>query len=227
MNCLEFRRLCLIDPDTRAAAYVAHAQSCARCARFARGQDEREHVLRAALRVDTPVALAERILLRHAFARDRTPRTRWAVAATLLLGVGVGLFTWHGMRVPTLTDEVLAHVRAEPESLTAGGPADPDKVSGVLRALGVTLDGAIGPVRYAGICDIALRPGGHLVLAGERGPVTLLLLPGSRAAATQRVTDGHFEGLLVPAAHGAFAVVGFPGEPLDGVVERLRLSFAG
>jgi hypothetical protein len=227
MNCLEFRRLCLVDPRRHDPGLAAHARSCAPCAQFAREQDERERALRAALQVEAPEGLAARVLLRQSFARRRRPQARLAMAASLVLALGAGLYAWQWLRAPTLASEVFAHVRAEPESLVAAGPVSGAQVDDVLHTLGARVAGEIGEIRYAGLCDIARRPGGHLVVAGTQGPVTLLLLPAEQVARAERWRDGAFEALLVPTGRGALAVVGLPGEPLAAIAERLRLRFVG
>jgi len=78
-------------------------------------------------------------------------------------------------------------------------------------------------VRYAGICDIRRRPGAHLVLAGERGPVTVLLMPDERVSQRAPLRTGDLEGVVLPVDGGSMAIVGSRGEPLNALaVEMLH-----
>jgi hypothetical protein len=67
-------------------------------------------------------------------------------------------------------------------------------------------------VRYAGVCDIRRRPGAHLVLAGERGPVTVLLMPDERVS-QRTAARRRPEGVILPVDGGSLAIVGSRGEP--------------
>ena len=82
-------------------------------------------------------------------------------------------------------------------------------------------------VRYAGICDIRRRPGAHLVLAGERGPVTVLLMPDERVSQRAPLRTGNLEGVVLPVDGGSMAIVGSRGEPLNALEHRLRVQFHG
>ncbi len=157
MNCLEFRRRCTVDPVRLGAECVAHRRRCAPCGRFAERMGEIENRLRAAVVVDIPDALAERILrrlereagplaeesldrhlgqavrievpeglagrvlLRQSLDEQRRGRRQWfvslALAASVVVAVGlVGLFDAPG-RGDGLAREVIAHVEQEPQAL--------------------------------------------------------------------------------------------------------------
>lgn len=224
MNCLEFRRLCLTEPDSNEAEFLRHAQGCHPCAEFRHQQKRHEDSLRQAFAIVPPAGLEARILLHQSFAR--AARARLAVAASIVM-LTVATLAWLWTIPHTLEAEVLAHIHAEPEHLAATGPESPAKVASVLHALGAKLKGDPGEVRHAGICDIRRRPGVHLVLAGRLGPVTVLLLPGETVSKRAHFQRDGFQGLLIPVGNGAAAIVGLPGEPLDSIEARLPPAFTG
>lgn len=227
VDCLEFRRFSLINPSSGDEAYLAHARRCHSCAQILREQERREQLLRTAFNVPPPVGLEARVLLRQSFARREWRRPVFVAAASVMLALTALVVGWRTIPAPSLADEVLAHIREEPAALGHTGLAPHEKVMSVVHALGAAIAGDVGKVRYAGVCEIDRRPGGHLVIDGERGPVTLLLLPGRIVADRTVLRAADYQGLLLPAGNGAVAIVGLDGEPLDPVVERLKLSFNG
>lgn len=223
MNCLEFRRACLVDPLSREPAFRAHASQCPTCQHFLREQLEQEQQLRVALTVDLPDELAARVLLRQSFARRA--RVPLALAATVVLGVAAGVIGYFLNRPLPLEAAVMEHIRAEPDHLASPVPEKTDKLATVLKTLGARIEGEPGEVRYAGVCDIGKRPGAHLVLRGERGPVTVLLLPRQTLHQTVRIHDRGLEGVVLPIDGGSVAYIGMPGEPIDSLTQRLRVQF--
>jgi len=242
MNCLEFRHACLTEPDTQDSEFHAHAESCRACRSFFEEQRLIEGRLRRALAIEPPAGLAARVILKQSFA----PR-RWAphlaIAATVLIAIVATSMTQLWNRPLSLEAEVLAHIQEEPAALAARGPAAADKLAAVLQALGAQLDSVPGDdamdsggrprrelaveVRYAGICDIRRRPGAHLVLSGERGSITVLLLPEERVPKRIKVGDASLDGVILPVDGGSIAIVGNRGEPLNTLESRLRVQFRG
>jgi hypothetical protein len=224
MNCLDFRRACLVDPAQHEPAFREHAERCPACGEFLHAQRRAEEQLRRALAVEPPETLAARILLRRSFAqRLRRPL---AIAATVIVSLTAGSLMFLFTRPPALEAEVLAHILAEPEHLTAREPAA-GKVAAVLQALGAQVDGLPAEVRYAGICDIRRRPGAHFVFQGERGPVTVLLMPEEAVARRLAIQGDGLEGTVLPAGSGSIAVIGNRGEPVEALAERLRIRIRG
>lgn len=175
-----------------------------------------EALLRAALRVGPPV-------------RRPGPR-RWrpaaAVAAALLVAAG----TWLGLRIQqpaaphdALGAEVIAHIHHEPHALvvTADRASEAD-IERVLRRAGALLEGPVGQVSYAKLCPFRGRLVAHFVVQGERGPVTVLLLPAEHLTQPTPVRSEDFSGTLLPLeGGGSIAIVGQPDEDLEEIRDRL------
>ncbi|OGI40262.1 MAG: hypothetical protein A2140_00705 [Candidatus Muproteobacteria bacterium RBG_16_62_13] len=228
MNCLDFRRRLLTSPNAFPPEMIAHRDTCPACAGFADEQNRLERQLSAALRVATPDGMHARILLRQNLVEAHTRRRHLAMAASILLTVGiVGTLAWLTQLPPSIDRAVLEHVREEPDHLKASARLSPREVNTALGPLGVTLTGAPGEIRYAGVCDIRKKPGGHLVIAGRQGPVTVLLLPSEKTSAARRFRDGEWRGLILPANTGSMAIVGHPGEDLDEIARRLAVKTRG
>ncbi len=247
MNCLEFRRRCTVDPSRLGAECSAHRRRCASCDRFAVRMGNIEERLRAAVAVDIPDGLAERIvryleregglltedrldrhlgqamridvpeglagrvLLRHSFDQQRRDRRQWivsvALAASLAAVVGLASLVGTPGRGDGLYQEVIAHIEHEPQALLSRAEVSEFRLTATLADLGMTLDGDIGPVTYAGLCEIGPVLGAHLVVAGEHGPITIIVLPDKTVHRVREFESDRYRGILLPAGRGSIAVV--------------------
>ncbi len=226
MNCMGFRRAHAFPPASQDAEALAHRRDCAACDAFARRQADFERRLAEAARLPVPEGLASRVLVAHGMAlegsrRVRRSRLRAALAAVATLGL---IASWLGLRPEPLARAVLGHIDAEPSHLSDRRDLSREQVNAVLAPLAIVIDEGLGRVDYAGTCPIRRGLGGHLVLPGSRGPVTVLLMPEERVKDRIPVRDGRRQGIIVPANRGSIAIVGEPGERLDDVEGRLRLA---
>lgn len=178
-------------------------------------EEQFEALLAAALRAAPPV-------------RPRR-RVRWrpvaAVAATLLVAAGA----WLGLRmqVPTAPDsvlgaEVIAHIHHEPHALAVTADRAPEAdIERVLRRAGARFAQPVERVSYARLCPFRGRLVAHFVVQGERGPVTVLLLPEEHLTRPTPVRNEEFSGTLVPLeGGGSIAIVGQPDEDLQEIRDR-------
>ncbi len=247
MNCLEFRRRCTVDPSRLGAECAAHRRRCAPCGRFAVRMGKIEKRLRAAVAIDIPDGLAERIvrrlereggplteecldrhlgqavrievpeglagrvLLRQSFDQQRRNRRQWIVSVALAasLAVAVGLTSLVGTpgRGDGLGQEVITHIEHEPQALLSRAEVPELRLAATLADLGMTLDGDIGRVTYAGLCEIGPVLGAHLVVAGEHGPITIIVLPEKTVQRVREFESDRYRGILLPAGRGSIAVV--------------------
>ena len=231
MNCLEFRRLCLSEPQTGAHAYVAHRRSCDECRRFAEGIDLIDGKLRAAMQVPVPENLTTRIKLRQILGEEHQKRGvrpwRWALAASVLLTVTLSGFFAYQMRAARQYNEAMQvaaveHVANHHDHVMLANGSPRQQFQQVLATFGGRVSGEIGPVTRAFVCAMNNRPIAHAELTGGRGLVTVLYLAGKRVAEDTEFAGGKYSGMLVPAGSGNLVVLGLPGEPLSAVVETLR-----
>ena len=223
MNCEEFRHQLLIDPLSKDAAFRDHARVCTDCARAAVQVLRFEETLRLALAAEVCGAGESEA---H---RSGTPLPGRGFA---LLFLPLLLLTiWLSIRGGLGPDfrgnpgaDVIEHIQAEEEHLSAEGTVPWVQLSGLFRVLGADVDPDLGPVSYAGRCVIGEGEGIHLILPGERGAVTALFMPGKEMDEETKITGAGLAGTLVPAGFGLLAVVGVPGEPLEPMVRRLRAA---
>jgi len=219
MNCLEFRQHVLADPHATTPDCQRHAAECATCAGFLAEQRAFEQKLARAVMVDVPAHLRECIVLQQTVHRARgLRRLAYAAALAVVVGGTLGVLTWR----ESIAEAVVGHIVAEPDHLHAQSRVDAQTTHAVLHRVGLTLRGDLGEVRYAENCPIGRTRGAHLVLAGQRGPVTVLVLPDRPVPARKTLHAAGFDGMIIPAARGSVAIVGMPGEALPAFEQRLR-----
>ena len=236
MDCLEVRRALATDPNSQDPDVLEHVSQCDDCARAFATSLRFERALRDAMKVSVPENLASRILLKQSFEeRERTSRwLRWPGAAAAAVLLTAGLLTLLLLRpqeldprveapqVDGLDQEVVALVEAAEYALQAKGPVAHDTVNEALSPIGLGLTRELRGVTFASRCLLRGKMAGHLVLKGERAPITVFLIPHERIEAEAPIAEADWAGRLLPADEGTIAVVAAPGESLDNVVRMVR-----
>ncbi|MEX0900411.1 MAG: DUF3379 family protein [Gammaproteobacteria bacterium] len=225
MNCLEYRRTLLERPTDPGSGAREHQLACRACADWTTQQQRFEQRLAYALSVPVPEGVAERVMLHAAW---RSPRPHWQTIAATVAAVTLGaLLAIQLADQPVLAQSVLTHVYDEPDLLIPGSePVDPARLKAVLERVGGTLDGTIGSVLHAGLCPVGGKLAAHLVVAGEHGPIAVLVMPEYGVATNTAVGDDKLHGAIVPVGRGSVAVIGFRGESLDVLAERVRTQLS-
>ncbi len=226
IDCADYRRALLADPADAGEELRAHRAGCAECDRFtvALVQFEARLALATRLRVE-PASVAAPVPLP---TRTRTPRwrlpglSRMALAASVLLGVGVVAALWLAAPKPTLADDVVAHMSEEPEAWRRTDLAvSPESLAAVLRNTHVRLSARAGLVSYANSCLFRGHHVPHFVVQTGRGPVTVMILVHEDVAAPVHFDESGYHGMIVPVpGHGSMAVLTRGADDDIAFVER-------
>lgn len=226
MNCLEFRRQFLSDPYTSTADLAEHRLACQPCQRFATQTLAMEHVLKEAAKVDVPEGLASRILLRQRLETRRDTIRRnglWAIAATFVLSIGLAIY-FPTTAPLSLEASVLAHVEDEQRHMNAHDNVSFDTVNQRMRKYGMQLKQPVATVNFAMSCPMRFSRGFHMVLQGDHGPVTVLMMPGDYIAQRKHVADQRFQGVVMPTQLGSMAILAENAQDLASIEKRLQTS---
>ena len=81
MECLEFKRLALSDPNSTEANFVEHAENCPCCLKYIGGVREMDANLAASLDVNVPGDLLARLELNQIEEQDKKSGTRFSMYA--------------------------------------------------------------------------------------------------------------------------------------------------
>ena len=161
-------------------------------------------------------------------ARRRGKAPLWlatAAAVALAAFLGINSFVGHDDDhgdLP-LADQIIAVMDHEPGSLRVTDvPVSDRRLSRIVPSNVADVSHEAGLITYAESCEINGKLVPHLVIQGERGPVTIILMPDEKVESVTRLEGGGFRGILVPVGEGSIAII---GEDNPDNLERIRKSF--
>jgi hypothetical protein len=238
MNCEQYREAIAADPSFDGGA--GHLSECSACQTYRSEMMALEKVINRALALEVPeldvpdlpeivaegsselstsmsdnvVALPKRPIL---------PPVLLGLAATVVLAAFVGFRMFGGgVEYETLADELLAHMDHEPAAFRVTDVAISDaRLDSVVPASIARLDHSAGVITYAQSCKINGREVPHLVIQGERGPITILLMPDETVSEPQTITGDSVNGVILPVGEGSIAIFGERDESLDRIEKKV------
>ncbi len=230
MNCEKYREALGADPSFDGGA--GHLSECASCQAYRKEILELDKKISGALAIDVPALAIPELPEIDSDNVVSLPKRRrvsaplFAVAATVVLaafiGISAGWDTDAGSEHDTLADELLAHLDHEPYALRVTDvPVSDARLGRVVPANIARLDHSAGLITYAQTCPINGRDVPHLVIQGERGPVTLLLMPEEKVEAVQSVTGDNVNGIILPVGDGSIAIFGTADEDLGRIEQNI------
>ncbi|MCH7820444.1 MAG: DUF3379 family protein [Proteobacteria bacterium] len=231
MNCEAYRQSIAADPSFDGGA--GHVAECAGCQAYRKGMLALDLKISRALALKVPELLVPELpdlepadVVRLSGRRSLTPPIWLAMAATVLLAVALGArFAGTSVEYDSLADEVLAHLQHERSSLRISDlPVTDERLKSVVTADIARLDHSAGLITYARTCVIGGHDVPHLVIQGQRGPVTILLMPYEKIFAPQPLSDEYRTGVILPVGNGSIAIVGVRDEPLERIQKELLKS---
>ena len=144
------------------------------------------------------------------------------IAASVALVAVIGVRTMTPTTYPSLAAEVLAHLDHEPQALVPTGVAvEERRLDQVVSKNGVELDRDVGLVTYARTCVINGKSVPHLVIKGESGPVTLLLMPDENVNSAVPLEGESINGVILPVGDGSIAIIGEREEDLSKIEKQV------
>lgn len=163
--------------------------------------------------------------------KKAAPANRFAVPAWIGLAACLALVVGLVLRQPEiqtetpmpggddLIAEVIEHLGPELSSMQ---PSDVslsiERVSNVLEPAGARMVSTPGPISYAKSCVINGQLIPHLVVQGENGPVTILVMPNQMVDGPMTIMRGGFEGIIMPAGDGgSVAIIGRDSASVEAV----------
>ena len=159
--------------------------------------------------------------------RRRSKAPLWfAVAATVVLGLSIARrMSSFFVEYDSLADEVLAHLDHEPRSLVVTDvPVSDRRLQRAVPASMAVFDRDETLITYANPCIINGKRVPHLVVQGQHGPITILLMPEEKVAEKTPLDGATVHGVILPVGEGSIAMIGPREESLEPIQENVRAS---
>ena len=234
MNCEQYRQAVAADPSFDGG--VDHLSGCAQCQSFRDEMQMLDADIARALEVrvpplslpELPGIEAESNVVTLDSRRSLTKPAWFALAASVMLAavLGIRMFAVDVDQL-SLADEVLAHLDHEPYALVVSStPVSDSRLERVVPANVARMDHSAGLITYAQSCVINGKTVPHLVIQGERGPVTILLMPDEEVAAAQTLDGDNIHGVILPVGTGSVAIIGAREESLERIEKSVLSSVA-
>jgi len=159
--------------------------------------------------------------------RKRSMKPVWfAIAATVVLATSISLRTSGLFKsYDSLPEEILAHLDHEPGALQVTDVAISDER--LVRAVPASMavyDRGDALITYAQPCVINGHDVPHLVIQGQHGPVTILLMPSEGVAEAMPIDGDSVKGVILPFGKGSIAIIGDREELLEPIQKSVLSS---
>ena len=231
MDCNELKQRILADPSADFdEAELASCEGCRELLEDVRAMDAK---LKQAMAIDVPPLSMPELPEIDTDKVVGLPTRRggkapiWlatAAAVTLAAFLGVNSFIGHDHGDLSLADEIIAHMDHEPYALRVTDvPVSDSRLTRIVPANVANVSHDAGLITYAQSCEINGDKVPHLVIQGERGPVTIILLPDEKVDEVTPLEGERFNGVLVPVGDGSIAII---GEDDPDNLKRIEQSFA-
>jgi hypothetical protein len=211
IDCSEYRRRITAEPAL-AQALREHVASCAECAAFTQRLLAFEQRLAAALKLDLPAPSASGsnvIAFKPRRSRGGASKPWFAMAASVVVAVGVAALLWLGTAESSLASDVVEHMAHEPDAWArTDSRVASANLAAVLHDAHVRLLPNMNRVSYAHSCLFRRHHVPHLVVQSDSGPVTVMVLAHEDIAKPRHFDEQGYRGMIVPMpGHGSVAVI--------------------
>lgn len=211
----------------------AHLLQCASCREFRTAMQSLDADIAAALKVRVPkLQLPELESIDTGNVTGIEPRKSPSKYGWLALAASVTLAAFLSIRLiggsishDSLAEEVLAHLDHEPAALQVTDNAVTNaRLASVVPTSIARMDHSAGLITYAQTCIINGRQVPHLVVQGERGPVTILLMPEESVDQAETLDGDNIHGVILPVGGGSIAIIGDRDEELERIEQSVLNS---
>lgn len=240
MNCETYRESITADPSESFAGGAEHSATCEACSTYRSEIRALDDTIRSAVTIDVPELRMPDLpppgkddakVVNLPFRRAAKITTGGWIGIAASLAAGIFLAAMIGVRFmggepghdQLLAREVLDHVDHEPWALKVTDVAVSDaRFERVTSPAIRTMDrNNFGLVSYAQSCLINGNTIPHLVIQGEKGPITLLLMPEEMVSAAVSLSGQSVDGVILPHGKGSIAIVAERDERIEELQRKV------
>ena len=230
MDDISFRHTAIATPNDKGDAFLQRQAESELDKALVNEAKQFDLELQTLLKVDLPEDLAEKILLEQSFAVEnkRALSDRWhiAIAASIAFIIGISLPLLNNLNsLPAdLGSVAMQHVQEE-YYFTAkiDEQASRASVNAKLASYCGKVSGDLGNVFFVNYCSFEGTPALHLIMQGEKGRVTVFVVPDDAGFTETAVFNNqHLKGLVEKIGRANVVIVGEKDEPLEKTHLKLQ-----
>lgn len=230
MDDILFRRTAIATPNDKGDDFLQRQTEYEQDKTLVTEGKQFDSELQSLLKVDLPEDLAGKILLQQSFAVEHKKilSHRWhiAVAASIAFIIGISLPLLNSINSSPLDIGTVAlqHVQHE-YYFTAkiDEQASRSMVNAKLANYGGKVQGDLGNVFFVNYCSFEGTPALHLIMQGEKGRITVFVVPDDAGfIETPVFKNQHLHGLTEKMGHANVVIVGEKDEPLEKTYSKLQ-----
>jgi len=246
MNCLEFRRLSLINPLDVNPARATHRQSCKRCAKYADQLIAQDELIREATRIEVPEGFAARILLNQSLQeKPRRPTVKYwlSLAASIAIAAVILPPIIRDAAFVPFESELIAHVSTHNVLSADQGLEHRDRLSGnhhfsasehasqigevrqVLASIGAEMPVDADNILYASTCVVDGEVMAHLLMKDGDEEYVVFLMPQWSFARTFAHKD--WIGQIIQSNDQSLAILNRRGVGMSSAAAKFSSQFGG
>lgn len=230
MDDLTFRKTVYAEPFTKDPDVIEAAAKDPKKQAFWDELKAMEIELQAAMNVQVPEHLAEKLILRQTLSEHKsaTQKRPWYIAlAASVVFASVLSFSMLNSNTNQLSDDVLAHMSHVDLELMKSAKVDINTVNDKLASFNGQVDGELGEVVSANYCYLDKIKSLHVIIRGENGLTSLFVVPDSITDSISKTfSNATYEGASFLLESAKVIIVGENKNDVERLEQRAKQSMS-
>lgn len=230
MDDLTFRKTVYADPFTKDPEVIEAAAKDQKKQAFWDELKAMEIELQAAMNVQVPEHLAEKLILRQTLSdhKSATQKRPWYIAlAASVVFASILSFSMLSSNANQLSDDVLAHMSHVDIELMKSAKVDLNSVNDKLASFNGQVDGELGEVVSANYCYLDKIKSLHVIIRGENGLTSLFVVPDSITDSIGKTfSDATYQGASFLLESAKVIIVGENKNDVERLTQRAKQSMS-
>lgn len=229
MDDILFRHTAIATPNSKNDDFLQRLADSDKDKALVNQAKEFDANIQRLLKVDVPEGLTDKILLEQSFAieNERIKSGRWhiAIAASIafVLGITLPLLNNFSHYPSDIGEVAMQHVKAEYYfTAQSNERADLKMINAKLARYGAEAQDQLGEVSFINYCDFDGTPALHMVMQGEKGQITVFVVPGdAKFIETEQFNNQYLKGITEKMGNANVVIVGERDESLQKVRDSM------
>lgn len=231
MDDLSFRKAVYAEPFTKNPIVIEAAKADPKKQAFWNELKAMEADLQAAMHIQVPENLAEKLILRQSLKQHSsvTKQRPWyfAIAASAVLATILTVGMLSGGNSGKFTNDVFAHVEHVHLELMKSVKVDFDAINSKLSAFNGHVNQEIGEVVSANYCYLDEIKSLHMIIRGENGLTSIFVVPDAISKNIgSSFSNASFEGASFLLDSAKIIIVGENKAEVESILNKARDSFS-